>query len=444
MRKRVRKLAICNFNNPFDGEAGYFELGMLRSFEMASEHYKLLQVNIPDDANAGAAKTASEKPDLIVVHVYRDKVHEAMEFVDRLGELLPAIPVYWCGWTACPPYLDEIMRATGRRFSHPDFALICGEPEATLPDICKYHLQQPARRAGQEKRRKGIAAWNKNEGQWEGETKFVSVDDLTRLPSVSHLIVPRTDFDTKPSGWIEISRGCLNSRCAYCIECAYGESNFRVFPSEKIRAEILSLYKKGVRLFGLLATGINYNTAALRTVVDTFEEIDDKTVEVMGTVHINYLNAENIDLLSRLRWRGMVIGLQTTNTLVQKTINRHTELPEFARKIELIGSFAIPDVELILGLPNDTFEDFRNSVSFALSLRVNVSVYRLRLDPWSYLLNNMGQLRIRADFSRLGTVVSTPDFPETDIIRAENWYNELARNPENSNGRFLYYNGRTP
>jgi hypothetical protein len=94
-----------------------------------------------------------------------------------------------------------------------------------------------------------------------------------------------------------------------------------------------------------------------------------------------------------------------------------------------------------VGLPGDTPEGFRETINWALSLPADISVYRLRLDPWSRYLVNRHELGIKADFSRMGRVVKTPGFSDGEINDCESWLRRLCRKPWHYRAGNMYLDG---
>ncbi|MBM4372285.1 MAG: hypothetical protein FJ098_11565, partial [Deltaproteobacteria bacterium] len=114
----------------------------------------------------------------------------------------------------------------------------------------------------------------------------------------------------------------------------------------------------------------------------------------------------------------------------------------FAAAVERLATFARPEVEVILGLPGDTPEGFRQTVRFVLDLPAAVSVYRLRLDPWSRFLERRAGLGLEADFADMGRIRATPTFPPEALADAEAWLEGLAQGPWFHRARGLSYDGR--
>jgi len=216
---------------------------------------------------------------------------------------------------------------------------------------------------------------------------------------------------------------------------------FSAFGSEVIASEVVDAYGRGVRSFGLLAAATNYDKGSLGAACSAIKGLGGD-VGVSGTIHVNYLDQERLALIRDLRWETMIVGLQTITPEAQRLMKRAEQPDSFGQGIEQLATFATPEVELILGLPGDTLEGFKRSINFALGLPISVSVYRLRLDPWSRYLEKMEPMGIEADFHNLGRVLSVPGFSATEIDEAEAWLLGLGSGQWKYRASRIMYDGR--
>lgn len=438
MRRRIVRLG--HFTTPFDGEVACFELGLHRLTTYPPPGWEFRPVNLPSPPVAKQSDSLlGEAADLYMLHVYRDKVLEALDLIDHLATHAPSTPVAWCGWTAHAPYIQAITQA-GRPLRHPNLLVVSGEVEATIPGVLS------ALGAGMDARRAAQAlpyvSWfDLGSRQWFGRGEFAEVEDVASLPPVWAQPHPIA-LHQGEAGWIEMLRGC-NYSCAFCIACSMKPGNLRLFGADMLRREVASAHEAGVSMFGLLAAATNYDTTTLKTVVHALNAPEMGRVRVAGTVHARFLDAERLGLLSSLQWETMIVGLQTLTPTAQALMRRKEDPEVFASAIHKLASFHAPEVELILGLPGDTPEGFCSTVQFVLELPVTVSVYRLRLDPWSIYLTQRQEMGIDADFSNLGRVTAVPGFSHSQLDETEEWLLSLGRSGWNHKARRLMYDGRS-
>jgi len=422
-----RRLTVCNFPTPFDGEVAYFELGLHRLTHPGPQGWQCQELSLHQaTSESQAIAVVDTRPDAILVHVYRDKVRDALALAHALGSLSAEIPLIWCGWTAHMLYLQAVSQAI-LPIDHPRLLLACGEVEAAVPALLAAIADNES---GMEAIATSVpaAAWfDTAEGRWKGHGRFAPVADVAALAPVWDTPTPLR-VHPGGAGWIEVSRGCKYA-CSFCVACSMGEGSVRPHHPERIRAELASADAKGVRLYGLLAAAINYDLESLRAVVESIQALPGAARRVAGTVHAKFAQGERLDLMAALQWETMIVGLQTITPQAQRLMRRREERDVFCAAVERLKAFSVPEVELILGLPGDTASGFQQSVQFALSLPVSVSIYRLRLDPWSVFFDQRTALGLEADFARAGRVIGLPGFAPSEIDASEAWLRGLVKGP---------------
>lgn len=435
-----KTLRLGHFTTPFDGEVACYELGLHRLATYPPPRWDIVPVQLgPAPAPSQAARLTADGADLFMLHVYRDKVLEALALLDLVAQHSPTTPVIWCGWTAHAPYIQAITQA-GRPLHHPNLLVVSGEVEAAIPSVLDALESGLSPRQAAESL-SHVTWFDLEAQQWVGRGEFAEVADVTTLPNVWAQPNPIA-VHPGGAGWIELLRGC-NYSCAFCIACSMKPGQLRTLPKEVLQQEVASAHEAGVSMFGLLASATNYDLETLETVVSALHAPGVGPVSVAGTVHARYLDDTRFDLLSSLRWETMIVGLQTLSPKAQRLMRRKEDPQVFSDAIHRLATFHTPEVELILGLPGDTAEGFKASVEFVLGLPVSVSVYRLRLDPWSIYLTQREEMGIKADFANLGRVTAVPGFPKSAMDQAEEWLLSLGKSAWAHKAKRLIYDGRS-
>ena len=422
----AHRLAVCSFPAPFDGEAAYFELELHRLTHPCPEGWEAVELTLHERGNDRQARSIlASRPAAVLLHVYRDRVRDALELANALAASQPDIPLLWCGWTAHAPYVQAVSQATVA-LSRPSLILACGEVEAAVPALLSMIAQRQS--ASSIAQTSPHAMWfDPSTQRWVGQGSFAQVLDLTSLPGVWQGPSPMR-VGPGGAGWIEVARGCKYA-CGFCVACSSGAGSARPHRPADIQAEIAAAARQGVTLFGLLASAINYDINALRAVAGAIGSLPSGSRRVAGTVHAKFAHPEALELMAQLRWETMIVGLQSTTAEAQRLMQRREHKDVFAAAIERLRALCVPEVELILGLPGDSARGFEQSVQFALSLPVSVSIYRLRLDPWSRFLQEREALGLSADFARWGRVTATAEMPQDELDGAEAWIRQIARSP---------------
>lgn len=210
---------------------------------------------------------------------------------------------------------------------------------------------------------------------------------ISQSPDLTSLYSPYLDGIINPSEYEgalwELARGCP-FKCAYCYE-SKGEKTVRLFPMERIKAELeLFAEKKVPQVFVLDPT---YNVNKKRA-VELLRLIASKTPD---TFYYFEARAEFIDReLAREFTRipcALQIGLQSANEEVLKLVNRPWDKKKFIRGIGVLNEEGVTfGLDLIYGLPGESFGSFRDGVDFAVSmLPNNLEIFCLSVLPGTEL-----------------------------------------------------------
>ena len=180
----------------------------------------------------------------------------------------------------------------------------------------------------------------------------------TSIPNITHDII--SNYDNRVI-YFETSRGCPY-RCSYCLSCI--DKNIKYFNLENSLNELKKLLDKNVKQIRFIDRTFNSNRKRALKIwkflidnrIDTtfhFEIcinlIDDETLEFLKTVPKNIFQFE--------------IGVQSTNKDTLLAINRGYKWEYESKMIYKLRSFDNIKLhtDLIIGLPYETFEIFKNS-----------------------------------------------------------------------------------
>ncbi|NBK25749.1 MAG: radical SAM protein, partial [Spirochaetia bacterium] len=131
------------------------------------------------------------------------------------------------------------------------------------------------------------------------------------------------------------------------------------------------------------------------------------------------LDEELADLFAQLNC-SLQIGLQSSNAEVLKAINRRFAPAVFQEKIALLNERGIVfGLDLIIGLPHDSFALFCSSLDFTVACKPsNIDIFALSLLPGTQLADDARKLGIEHDKDSPYTVIATPTYPMKDIAKA--------------------------
>ena len=214
----------------------------------------------------------------------------------------------------------------------------------------------------------------------------------------------------------ELARGCP-FKCSYCYE-SKGEKTVRLFPMERIKAELDFFARKKVPQVFVLDPTYNVNK---KRAVELLRLIASKTP---STFYYFEARAEFIDReLAREFTRipcALQIGLQSANEESLKLVNRPFDKKKFVRGIGVLNEEGVTfGLDLIYGLPGESFGSFRDGVDFAVSmLPNNLEIFNLSVLPGTELADKADGLGLIYERKPPYHVLKTKSFSSEDMERA--------------------------
>ena len=243
---------------------------------------------------------------------------------------------------------------------------------------------------------------------------------ISKSPELECMTSPYLDGMIDPSEYggvlWELARGCP-FKCAYCYE-SKGEKTVRLFPMEKIKAELDFFAKKKVPQVFVLDPTYNVNK---KRAIELLRLIASKTPE---TFYYFEARAEFIDReLAREFTRipcALQIGLQSANEETLKLVNRPFDKKKFIRGLTVLNEEGVTfGLDLIYGLPGESFESFREGIDFAVSmLPNNLEIFCLSVLPGTELADIADSLGLDYKKEPPYHVVKTKLFSCEDMERA--------------------------
>lgn len=186
-----------------------------------------------------------------------------------------------------------------------------------------------------------------------------SIKDLDVIPSpyILGFINPK-DYG---EAWLENMRGCP-FKCTYC---AHATRPLGYFSTERVYEELKVILKSGVD-FVRFINGTFIFTPNFYKICEKIKEINtDNKLSFFAFSHAEHINEKIIDLLKECNFTLLEIGLQSANLATLETISRKGNLKKFTAGINLLKERKINfTVDVIIGLPNETLKDFKQTLRF--------------------------------------------------------------------------------
>ena len=234
--------------------------------------------------------------------------------------------------------------------------------------------------------------------------------------------------------YYESSRGCPFS-CSYCLSSKEGKVRFRSL--EKVKEEINAFIENGVKRVKFVDRTFNCNGKRARAIWKHIQENDNGKINFHFEIAADLLEEEDFQLLGGLR-QGLVqfeIGVQSTNPLTLKEIDRTMDFERVARAVKRLKSFRNIHLhlDLIAGLPMEDVQSFAMSFNQVYGLKAQ----KLQLGFLKVLKGSSLEERKEA------YDVVTGAAPPYEVM-ATKWlsFNEILRIKSVEETLEIYYNSR--
>lgn len=189
-------------------------------------------------------------------------------------------------------------------------------------------------------------------------------DRSVRLERGYHVFGERIDVT-------ETSRGCP-LRCNFCsIRKMYGPT-FRLFPIERIVADLQSLKSAGVKLVFFSDDNITYNADHFRSVCKAIIENGLNSMEyaIQASALGIAKNPDLVEMMDRANIRLIELGLESMDPSVIKLMKKATSVEINREAVRLLKKHNMCITALfIIGFPDDTKQSIQNSFRNLMALK---------------------------------------------------------------------------
>lgn len=244
--------------------------------------------------------------------------------------------------------------------------------------------------------------------------------DLDTVPSP--FLDGRLDlFSSDGEVMLETVRGCIY-HCSFCLHTK-GQAGLREFSWQRIEAEVRLLCQHpAIEVIWFADPTFDANEARALRILRLIEDANPNQ-GVAFELRAEMLTPALIAQLARLNVVDVGIGLQSTNPVALANVHRPSHLPRFRQNVEALAEALRPrgtriDLDIIYGLPGDSFEDYRATVDFALGLGGHVYYQPLRVLKGTELASRADQLGLDVMPTPPHNILACPTFPPRDMVRA--------------------------
>lgn len=202
------------------------------------------------------------------------------------------------------------------------------------------------------------------------KTAQADITELIKFPSPYRLEFDNNERRNRIT-YFETSRGCPYS-CQYCLSSL--EKGVRYFPGEYIVENLKYLIDSDVKQIKFLDRTFNLNKKNTMTVFDFLIENHRPGLNYQFEIYADLLNDETIEYLNSKvpkNYFRFEIGIQSTHEPTNVAVKRNQNFSLLSSNIEKIMKGDVIDLhlDLIAGLPFETFDRFRKSFNDVFRLR---------------------------------------------------------------------------
>jgi radical SAM superfamily enzyme YgiQ (UPF0313 family) len=236
---------------------------------------------------------------------------------------------------------------------------------------------------------------------------------------------------------LESMRGCVYA-CDYCTWWV-GQRKVRYFGDAYIEANLRHALESGYRKVFLVDAAINFANGPLDTIAACVRRVDpNRTLKFWYFVQWSHFSERQMPSFEALGVDTIHVGLESANPAVLERAHRNWDEKKLRACVKSLSTIATPVVDIVLGLPGDTVEEFKRTIDFVVSLDVNVLCFRLMLYPGSEFYNRREELGLQLRPGLMPFVSETPEFKRDDMeTLTEDILRRTYFNPENRR-YFLY------
>lgn len=292
-----------------------------------------------------------EKPDVLGFSCYIWNISQILELASEIAKILPQTQI----WLGGPEVSYDSKKVLKKR----DFitGIIRGEGEQTFLELVEYYL---------DKRKslldiKGII--------WRTEDGKLIENENRELLNLSDIPFPYEKFPEHRIVYYESSRGCPFS-CSYCLSSV--EKRLRFRDIEIVKSELQHFLDNNVPQVKFVDRTFNCNHEHAMEVWEYIKEHDNGVTNFHFEIAADILNDEEVAILNSLRIGQVQLesGVQSTNLQTLKAINRTMDFAKVSKRVSDImkGENVHQHLDLIVGLPYESYDSFRNSFNDVYAL----------------------------------------------------------------------------
>jgi len=308
-------------------------------------------------------RISDENPDFVGVTSVSFEYKKSYELINTISSW--GMPVIYGG-----PHVSTV-RQDIYEGCHP-YAAVCGEGEEKLCDILD---KKPLNSI------QGII-FADAQGKVVVTPPRQSISDLDTIPFPAYELSKQHLYAEKKIP-LTTSRDCPHS-CTYCgVKLVMGKG-FRKRSPENVLAEIELWYNRGYRLFGINDDTFTSDISrAVRVCELIIEKKLDITWELRTGIRVDRINEQLLRLMKQAGCHFLAYGIESIDDTVLKNVKKGITYSQIEQAVALTEKVGMHfSGFFMIGLPGDTFENFKKLYAFASTHAFNeVRFYNLMPYP---------------------------------------------------------------
>ena len=214
----------------------------------------------------------------------------------------------------------------------------------------------------------------------------------------------------------ELARGCP-FKCSYCYE-SKGDKTVRLFPEERIDKELELFAQKKVPQVFVLDPTYNANKERALSLLKKIARITPDTFYYFEA-RAEFIDRQLAKAFTKIPC-ALQIGLQSADENVLRKVNRPFNKKVFVKNIGILNQEGITfGLDLIYGLPGETFASFCQGINFAASLYPNnLEIFCLSVLPGTDLFDRAQELGLTFEDTPPYNIIKTDKFSPSDKQKA--------------------------
>lgn len=168
--------------------------------------------------------------------------------------------------------------------------------------------------------------------------------------------------------YYESSRGCPFS-CSYCLSSA--DRGIKNFSLERVKRDLGIFLQSNIKLIKFVDRTFNINRGRYMEIWNYLIENYREGITFHFEVNANIFDSETLELLKKVPegYFQFEIGVQSVNWETMESINRRNLLDRLSENIRKIPKTIHLHLDLIAGLPHETYNLFQNSFNYVYDLK---------------------------------------------------------------------------